>query len=54
MAGAFEHGIFFANKRETERVTSENAKARTVKGSFFPQKFIARRFFYLDLVSVIV
>lgn len=33
---------------------SENAKARTVKGSFFPQKFIARRFFYLDLVSVIV
>ena len=22
MAGAFEHGIFFANKRETERVTS--------------------------------
>lgn len=55
MAGAFEHGIFFGElKGDRTCNISENAKARTVKGSFFPQKFIARRFFYLDLVSVIV
>ena len=47
--------VFFCEQKGDRTCNiSENAKARTVKGSFFPQKIIARRFLFWFSISYCV